>query len=95
MVEALGVASEISKSEVLRICSQLDKDLESFRKRELEHVALPYLSCDATYVRGRVGSRVASRGLVVVTGVSANGDREVGTDAVDSEDGAFWAAILG
>jgi putative transposase len=95
LVEALGVASGISKSEVSRICAELDKDLESFRKRKLDHVAFPYLFCDATYVKGRVGSRVVSRAVVVVTGVTANGDREVlGCDVGDSEDGAFWTAFL-
>ena len=56
---------------------------------------LPLLFCDATYVKGRVRGRVVSRAVVVATGVSANGDREVlGIDVGDSEDGAFWTAFL-
>jgi transposase-like protein len=69
--------------------------MEGFRARRLDHVAFPYLFCDATYVKGRVNGRVVSRAVVVVTGVTANGDREVlGCDVGDSEDGAFWTAFL-
>jgi putative transposase len=90
LVRALGVGSGISRSEVSRIYSELDKEMEGFRTRRLEHVAFPYLFCDATYVKGRVRGRVVSRAIVVVTGVTATGDREVlGCDVGDSEDGAF------
>jgi putative transposase len=95
LVQALGAASGMSKSEVSRICSELDKDLEAFRTRPLGHVGFPYLFCDATYLKGRVKGRVVSRAVVVVTGVTATGDREVlGVDVGDSEDGAFWTAFL-
>ena len=95
LVRALGVASGISKSEVSRICAELDTEMEAFRTRRLEHTTFPYLFCDATYVKGRVRGRVVSRAVVVVTGVTANGNREVlGTDVGDSEDGAFWTAFL-
>jgi len=95
LVDALGVASGISKSEVSRICAELDKEMEVFRSRRLDHVPFPYLFCDATYVKGRVRGRVVSRAVVVVTGVSANGNREVlGCDVGDSEDGVFWTAFL-
>ena len=95
LVQALGAASGMSKSEVSRICSELDKDLDAFRSRPLGHVGFPYLFCDATYLKGRVKGRVVSRAVVVVTGVTATGDREVlGVDVGDSEDGAFWTAFL-
>ena len=95
LVKALGVVSGISKSEVSRICAELDGDLEAFRNRPLSHVAFPYVFADATYVKGRVRGRVVSRAVVVATGVTANGDREVlGVAAGDSEDGAFWTAFL-
>ena len=88
-------ASGISKSEVSRICSELDKEMEAFRARRLDHVAFPYLFCDATYVKGRLRGRVVSRAVVVVTGVTAEGNREVlGCDVGDSEDGTFWTAFL-
>ena len=95
LVQALGIGAGISKSEVSRICSELDTDLEAFRTRPLGHVGFPYVFADATYLKGRVGGRVVSRAVVVATGVTANGDREVlGVDVGDSEDGAFWTAFL-
>jgi putative transposase len=95
VVKALGVASGISKSEVSRICAELDRDLKEFRGRPLGHVEFPYVFADATYVKGRVRGRVVSRAVVIATGVTATGDREVlGVEVGDSEDGAFWAAFF-
>ena len=95
LVAALGLESGISKSEVSRICGELDTTLEAFRTRSLEHVEFPYVFLDATYVKARVGGRVLSRAVVIATGVTRAGDREVlGCDVGDSEDGAFWTAFL-
>ena len=50
---------------------------------------------DATYLKARVNSRVVSRAVVIATGVTADGGREVlGCEVGDSEDGAFWTAFL-
>jgi putative transposase len=95
LVKALGAASGISKSEVSRICGELDRDLDAFRARPLDHIGFPYVFVDATYLKGRVRGRVVSRAVVIATGVTATGDREVlGVDVGDSEDGAFWTAFL-
>ena len=97
LVKALGVngaASGISKSEVSRICAELDADLEAFRTRPLEG-GFPYVFADATYVKARVRGRVISRAVVVATGVRADGGREVlGLAVGDSEDGVFWAEFF-
>jgi putative transposase len=94
LVEALGASSGISKSEVSRICAELDRDLEAFRTRRLEG-DFPYVFADATYVKARVNGRVVSRAVVAATGVTAAGDREVlGVEVGDSEDGAFWTAFF-
>jgi hypothetical protein len=70
------------------------------RNRPLEHVEFPYVFADATYVKGRVNSRVVSRAVVVATGVTATGDREVlGVAVGDSEARgglsrrAFWDTV--
>jgi putative transposase len=95
LVQALGLEAGISKSEVSRICTELDEGLEAFRTRPLGHVEFPYVFVDATYVKARVRGRVVARAVVVATGVSAGGDREVlGVEVGDSEDGAFWTAFL-
>ena len=94
LVQALGASSGISKSEVSRICAELDKDLEAFRTRRLDG-EFPYVFADATYVKARVNGRVVSRAVVVATGVRSDGNREVlGIEVGDSEDGAFWTAFL-
>ena len=95
LVSALGVNAGISKSEVSRICAQLDEEMNEFRSRSLSHLAFPYLLCDATYVKARVGGRVVSRAVVVATGVAEDASREVlGVSIGDSEDAAFWTEFL-
>jgi putative transposase len=95
LVQALGAASGISKSEVSRICGELDESLQAFRDRPLDHVEFPYVFLDATYVKARAGGRIVSKAVIVATGVSRGGDREVlGVETGDSEDGAFWIAFL-
>ena len=95
LVKALGVDAGISRSEVSRICGELDGEVAAFRSRSLSHTAFPYVFLDATYVKARVDSRVVSRAVVIATGVTADGGREVlGCEVGDSEDGAFWTAFL-
>jgi putative transposase len=95
LVKALGADSGISKSEVSRICADLDAEVAVFRDRSLAGMAFPYVFLDATYCKARVNHRVVSQAVVVATGVAADGHREVlGFDVGDSEDGAFWTAFL-
>jgi len=95
LVSALGVDAGISKSEVSRICAQLDEEMIAFRGRPLSHLAFAYLLCGATYVKARVAGRVLSRAVVVATGVGEDGSREVlGISIGDSEDAAFWTEFL-
>ena len=95
LVKALGAASGISKSEVSRICAELDQDLSTFRDRPLDHVAFRYVFLDATYIKGHVHGRVVSRAVVIATLVASTLVREVlGIVVGDSADGAFWTAFL-
>jgi putative transposase len=95
LVKALGVEAGISKSEVSRICGELDAEVAAFRSRSLSHTSFPYVFVDATYLKARVDGRVVSRAVVIATGVTVDGGREVlGLDVGDSEDGAFWTAFL-
>ena len=95
LVRALGADTGISKSEVSRICADLDAEVAVFRDRSLIDQAYPYVFLDATYCKARVNRRVVSQAVVVATGVAADGRREVLGFAVgDSEDGAFWTGFL-
>ncbi|MDV8009636.1 IS256 family transposase [Rhodococcus sp. IEGM 1318] len=95
LVAALGVDSGISKSEVSRICGQLDDEIARFRERTLTHTTFPYIFLDATFCKVRVGAHVVSHAMVVATGVSIDGAREVlGTAVGDSESFEFWREFL-
>lgn len=95
LVAAMGVASGVSKSEVSRICAGLDVEIAQFRERSLAHTSFPYIYLDATYCKVRVGAHVVSQALVIATGVSIDGSREVlGTAVGDSESFEFWREFL-
>ena len=71
--------------------------VEAFRSRRLDHVEFPYVYVDATYLKVRNSvSQVVSMAMVVATGVSADGNREIlGCDIGDSESEGFWQSFLG
>ena len=93
LVRALGMEG-ISKSQVSRLCGELDAEVERFRTRRLEG-PYPYAWLDATFVKVRDGGRVVSLAVVLAVGVRATGEREVlGLDVGPSEDGAFWLQFL-
>jgi transposase-like protein len=93
VVKALGIDG-VSKSQVSRLCAELDGEVERFRTRRLEG-PYPYVWLDATFVKVRASGRVVSQAVVIAIGVRASGEREVlGLDVGPSEDGAFWTAFL-
>ena len=97
LVAALGIDTGISKSQVSRICGELDERVNAFRNRTLGHTSFVYVYLDATYVHVRDDAlgQIVSRAVVVATGVTSEGGREVlGVDIGDSEDETFWPAFL-
>lgn len=95
LVRALGIDAGLSKSEVSRICGDLDEEMSAFRTRDLSALEFPYVFLDATYLKARVDHQVVSRAVVVATGVSGDGRREVlGVAVGDTENEAFWAEFL-
>jgi putative transposase len=94
LVKALGLDG-ISKSQVSRLCEELDAEVERFRSRKLEG-AYPYCWLDATFVKTRQDHRVVSMAVVIAVGLNAaTGQREIlGVDVGPSEDGAFWLRFL-
>jgi len=93
LVRAMGMEG-ISKSEVSRICKELDAQVEAFRSRPIEGEH-PYVWLDATYHKVREAGRVRSMATVVAVGVNTEGWRQVlGIDVGPSEDHAFWTAFL-
>ena len=97
LVQALGIDSGISKSQVSRICAKLDVEVDAFRNRSLAHTEFPYVYLDATYIKARDTDlhQVVSRAVVIATGITAGGDREVlGLAVGDSEAETFWTEFL-
>ena len=95
LVEAMGSSAGISKSEVSRICAGLDEAVGAFRDRRLDHARFPYIWLDATYLHVRADHQVTSKAVVVATGVTEDGRREIlGIEIGDSEDEAFWREFL-
>ena len=94
IVIAMG-GTGISRSEVSRICAELDTEVAAWRTRPLDEQAFPYVFLDATYCKARVNKRVVSQAVVIATGVSADGRREVlGCAVGDGETEAFWTEFL-
>lgn len=95
LVKALGGDTGISKSEVSRICGDLDAELSVFRTRPLDHTRFPYIYLDATYCKARVNHQIVSQAVVVATGITEDGGREVlGLMVGDSETEVFWSEFL-
>jgi transposase-like protein len=93
IVQAMGMTG-ISRSEVSRMCKELDELVESFRTRPLE-TRYPYLWLDATYEKVRENGRVVSQALIVAIGVNEDGQREVlGLTVGPSESEETWKEFL-
>jgi len=95
-VAPLGVQSGISRSQVSRICAEIDVQVQAFLNRPLEG-GYAYVYLDATDHHGRLGKamQVCSRAVVVAMGVNADGRRELlGLKVGDSESEGFWSDFL-
>ena len=94
VVQQLGIEG-ISKSQVSELAQHLDVQVESFRNRRLDAEAYPYVWLDAMYVKSREDGRIANVAVIVATGVSTDGHREIlGMDVNTTEDSAGWTAFL-
>jgi putative transposase len=93
LVKAMGM-SGISKSQVSRLCEEIDERVKAFLDRPIEG-DWPYLWIDATYVKVRQAGRIVSVAVIVAVGVNADGRREVlGLEIGPSEAETFWTAFL-
>src|SRR5438477_164209 len=93
LVQAMGMTG-ISKSQVSRLCAEIDDKVKAFLGRPIEG-DWPYLWIDATYVKVRQQGRIVSVAVIVAVGVNSDGRREVlGMDIGPSEAETFWTAFL-
>jgi transposase-like protein len=93
LVKAMG-GTGISKSQVSRLCEEIDGKVNAFLDRPIEG-DWPYLWIDATYVKARDNGRIVSKAAIVAIGVNSDGRREVlGMDIGPSEAETFWTDFL-
>ena len=93
LVKARGM-SGISKSQVSRLCEEIDGKVKAFLDRPIEG-DWPYLWIDATYLKVRQGGRIASVAAIMAVGVNSDSRREVlGMQIGASEAEAIWTEFL-
>ena len=93
LVKAMG-GSGVSKSQVSRLCEEIDGRVQTFLNRPLEG-EWPYIWVDATYLKVRQNGRIISVAVIVAVGVNNDGRREVlGMDIGVSEAAHFWTEFL-
>jgi putative transposase len=93
LVKAMGM-SGISKSQVSRLCVEIDERVGAFLNRPIEG-DWPYLWIDATYVKVREAGRIVSAAVIIAVAVNTDGQREVlGMSVGTSEAEPFWTSFL-
>ena len=93
LVRAMGLTGT-SKSQVSRLCEEIDERVQAFLNRPLEG-DWPFLWLDATYVKLREGGRIVSMAVIVAVAVNTDGRREIlGITVMPSEAEAFWSDFL-
>src|SRR5262245_62562376 len=87
-------ASGISKSQVSRLCEEIDGKVTAFLERPIEG-DWPYIWIDATYLKVRRGGRIVSVAVIIAVGVNSDGRREVlGMEVGTSEAEPIWTEVL-
>ena len=93
LVQAMGL-SGISKSQVSKLCKDIDERVHAFLDRPLAG-EWPYLWLDATYLKQREGGRIVSVAAIIAVAVNTDGKREiVGLHIGPSEAETFWSMFL-
>jgi len=93
LVQAMGL-SGISKSQVSKLCKDIDERVNAFLDRPLDG-EWPYLWLDATYLKQREGGRIVSVAAIIAVAVNTDGRREIiGLKVGPSEAETFWSSFL-
>ncbi len=93
LVKAMGMEG-VSKSQVSRLCGEIDERVNAFLTRPIEG-DWPYVWLDATYIKVRRDHRIVSAAVIVAVGVNTDGRREVlGMTTGHSEAEPFWVEFL-
>ncbi|MBB3919682.1 IS256 family transposase [Rhizobium anhuiense] len=93
LVKAMGM-SGISKSQVSRLCEEIDVKVKAFLDRTIEG-EWPYVRVDATYLKVRRGCRIVSVAVIIAVDVNSDSRREVlGMEVGTSEAEPIWTEFL-
>ena len=93
LAQAMGL-SGINKSQVSKLCKDIDERVNAFLDRPLSG-EWPYLWLDATYLKQREGGRIVSVAAIIAVAVDTEGRREiVGLHIGPSEAETFWTTFL-
>src|SRR5271167_1360398 len=93
LVRTMGMEG-ISKSQVSRLCGEIDERVQTFLNRPIEG-EWPYIWLDATYIKARRDHHIVSVAVIVAVGVNTDGRREVlGMTIGNSEAETFWTEFL-
>jgi len=93
LVRAMGMEG-IGKSQVSRLCGEIDERVQTFLSRPIEG-EWPYVWLDATYVKARRDHHIVSVAVIVAVGANTDGRREVlGMTVGHSEAEPFWVEFL-
>ncbi len=93
LVKAMGMEG-ISKSQVSRLCGEIDGRVQAFLTRPIEG-DWPYVWLDATYVKARRDGHIVSVAVIIAVGANTDGRREVlGMTVGNSEAEPFWTEFL-
>ena len=93
LVQAMGLAG-ISKSQVSKLCKEIDERVRAFLDRPLEG-EWPYLWLDATYLKVREGGRIVAVAGIIAVAANTDGRREIiGLGIGPSEAETFWSIFL-
>jgi putative transposase len=93
LVKTMGMTG-ISKSQVSRLCTEIDERVNAFLERPIEG-DWPYLWIDATYLKVRQAGRIVSVAAIIAVAVNTDGVREIlGMAIGPSEAEPFWSGFL-
>src|SRR5207237_9332997 len=93
LVQAMGL-SGISKSQVSKLCKDIDERVHAFLDRPLGG-EWPYLWLDATYLKQREGGRIVSVAAIIAVAANTDGRREIVGLHIGADSGeTFWSTFL-
>jgi transposase-like protein len=94
VARAMGIDG-LSKSQVSRVCGELDELVDAWRNRPLDAGPYPFVWIDALSMKVREAGRICNTAVLVATACNADGHQEIlGLEIGAAEDGAVWTGFL-